>query len=49
MTNIFFSSFSLKDLIDNASSSSDEDIKEHRSDLHPKMNRSIDNESSWYR
>lgn len=39
----------MKDSIDNCSTSSDERIKEESLDLHPKSNRSIDNQSSWYR
>lgn len=47
----FFSllKFSLKDMIDNSSTSSDERNKEQPPELHPKVNRLIDNDSSWYR
>jgi hypothetical protein len=36
-------------MIDNSSTSSDERNKEQPPELHPKVNRLIDNDSSWYR
>ncbi len=42
---ILFFYFSLKDLGDNSSTSSDEGL----TDVHPKLNRSINNNSSWHR